>query len=113
MMWSSADEIERELPEDGGILYSTEMGVFYTLFHRFPNAHFKYALAMEAGAMPPEDQKVYREVQSTGKLEAYKPWFDKMTAKDRILIQYATKPEWPGIEFRKFFSGWMGRKAPS
>jgi hypothetical protein len=109
MMFAPTSEIAAELPEDGGILYSTQMTVFYTLFHRFPNSHFKYALAMEAGAMPPEDQKVFRDVQSTGKLDAYKPWFDKMTSKDRILIQQATEPVWPGFEFHKFFSGWMGR----
>jgi hypothetical protein len=111
MLWAPADEIERELPEDGGVLYHTDMFLFYALFHRFPDAKFKYVLAMEAGVMPPDDLRVYRDVQSTGKLEAYKPWFDKMTPKDRIVIQQATKPEWPGIEFRKFFSGWIGRKA--
>jgi hypothetical protein len=86
------------------------LGAFYTIFHRLPNARFKFAMAMEAGAMPPDDLKVLRAVQSTGKLEAYKPWFDKMTPKDRILIQQAAKPEWTGIEFHRYFSaGWAGR----
>jgi hypothetical protein len=110
MLWAGAEEIEGELPEEGGILYSTDMSAFYILFQRFPEAKFKYALAMEPGSMRPEDQKVLRSVQSTGKLEEYKPWFQKMQPKDRILIYQSTKPEWEGIEFRKFFSGWMGRK---
>jgi len=110
MLWAPVTDLEAELPEEGGILYLTDMGAFYTIFHRLPDAPFKFALAMEAGAMRPEDLKVYRAVQSTGKLEEYKPWFDKMTPKDRILIQQATKPEWSGIEFHKFFAGWMGRK---
>ncbi len=61
--------------------------------------------------MPPEDLKVLRGVQSTGRLSEYKPWFDKMTSRDRILIQQSSKPEWPEMEFHPFFGGWMGRKA--
>jgi hypothetical protein len=112
LLWTPLHEFVAELPEEGGTLYSVEMGTFYGIFHRLPQANFRFALAMEPGVMPTSDLKVLRAVQSTGRLVEYKPWFDKMTSKDRILIRQASKPEWPQVEFRQFFDGWMGRKVP-
>jgi hypothetical protein len=113
LLFSPASDLEAELPEDGGVLYSADMGAFYAIFHRFPNAKFKFVLAMESGFMPPDDLKVLRAIQfSSGRLEEYKPWFNRMTDKDRVFLQQDAKPEWPGFEFRKVLTGWMGRKNP-
>ncbi len=109
-MWAPAGDLLKVLPEDGGIFYSTDSRSFFVLFHRLPHAKFKYATAMEPGVMLPEDLKVLRAVQSRGTVNEYKPWFEKMTPKDRIFIQQSAKPEWPSIEFRPFFGGWIGAK---
>jgi hypothetical protein len=109
-LWAPEEELRRVLPEDGGIFYSSDNRTFFVLFHRLPHAKFKYATAMEAGVMPPDDLKVLRAIQSRGTLNEYKPWFEKMTPKDRIFIQHPSKPEWPSIHFRPFFGGWIGSK---
>lgn len=100
-----------ELPEPGGVLYSVDMTVFYTIFQRMPDLQFRFSTGMEPGLMPAEDLKVLRAIQTTGLLRDYKPWFDKMTPKDRVLLRWPTQPQWEGMEFRPFYGAWMGRKA--
>ena len=103
-------ELAAELPEDGGVLYAGDMGVFYAIYYRLPHARFRYSTAFEIGMMPPEDLNVLRAIQSSGGVRAYKPWFDKMTSKDRIFVNAPVKPAWPGMEFTDFYGAWMGRK---
>ena len=55
--------------------------------------------------------KGLRAIQSNGLVRDYKPWFEKMTSKDRIVLDAPTKPEWPEMEFSQFYRGWIGRKA--
>jgi len=104
------EEFVSELPENGGVLYSADMGAFYAIYFRLPHAQFKFSTAFEPGFMPPEDLKVLRAIQSSGGLRAYKPWFEKMTARDRVFLNAPVKPAWPGIEFKEFYGAWMGRK---
>ena len=92
------------------MLYSADMGAFYAIYFRLPHAQFKFSTAFEPGFMPPEDLKVLRAIQSSGGLRAYKPWFEKMTARDRVFLNAPVKPAWPGIEFKEFYGAWMGRK---
>jgi len=100
-----------DLPEDGGILYSADMRVFYSLYFRLPHAKFRYSTGFEPGIMPPDDLKVLRAIQSSdGAVPAYKPWFDKMTGKDRVFLSAAAKPSWPKMEFKEFYGFWMARK---
>lgn len=104
-------DFRAELPDDGGILYTIDMTVFYKLYFRMPDAKFRFSTGFEPGFMPPADLKIFRAIQfNSGLLEAYKPWIDKMTPKDRLLLYYPAKPEWPGMEFRQFYSAWIGRK---
>lgn len=101
-----------ELPDEGGVLYSTEMGVFFAIYHRMPQLKFRFALAFEPGIMDPEDLRTLRAIQSYGQLRDYKPWFEKMKPADRVLVRWSSKPEWPGLEFKPFYGLWMGRKVP-
>jgi len=105
------DILESQLPEAGGILYFTDMSIFFAVYHRLPHAPFKYSTGFEPGIMPPEDLKVLRSLQATGALETARPWIDKMTPKDRIFILGQKRPEWPGMEFSPMGPGWMGKKS--
>jgi hypothetical protein len=113
VLFAPVADFAPEMPEAGGILYSADMRAFYTLFHRMPALQFRFATGMEPGLMPAEDLAVLRAIQTTALLRDFKPWFDKMTPKDRVLLRWPTKPEWPGMEFRPFYGAWMGRRVPA
>lgn len=107
------EEIEVALPDRGGILYASDMTVFYRLYFRNPKDHYRFILAFEPGLMPPDDLKILRRIQFTdGLIDEYAAWFEKLTPKDRVVLYYPEKPEWPGMEFSKFYSMWIARKAP-
>jgi hypothetical protein len=107
------EEFRSLLPDAGGILYCATMQEFYRLYYRLPEAHFRFSTGFEPGMMPPEDLKVMRAIQfSDGLVKAYEPWFNKMTARDRVVLFLSTKPQWPGIEFSSFYTLWIGKKVP-
>ena len=75
------------LPGPGGIIYNSDMDVFYTTFFKNPTADWKYVLGFEPGLMRPEDLNVYREFQLHGDAaQDLKPWVDKMRPQDRMFI---------------------------
>ena len=104
------EELAADLPEPGGVLYAANMAPFYGIFHRLPQAPFRFSTGMEPGLMPAEDLKVLRAIEATDQTSAYTPWFDKMRGADRIVVRGATAPEWPGMEFKRFYGAWIGRK---
>ena len=111
LLTKPVEEYRHLLPEDGGILYCTDMQVFYRLYYRLPNAGFRFTTGFEPGMLPPEDLKTLRAIQfNDGLLDAYKPWLEKMTEKDRVLLYYRGRPEWPGMKFDQFYTAWVGRK---
>ncbi|MDF9826921.1 hypothetical protein M2447_001006 [Ereboglobus sp. PH5-10] len=106
-------DFESVLPDRGGILYASDMGVFYKLYFRNPNDHYRFILGFESGLMPPEDLKTLRRIQfSDGLIDEYAPWMEKMTSADRLVLRYPEEPKWENMEFVKFQSYWIGRKAP-
>lgn len=110
LLMAPLKDFASDLPADGGVLYSTSMSVFYDIYHRLPHAKFRFSTAFEPGIMPPEDLKVLRAFQSNGMVRDLKPWFEKMVGKDRIVLSWSAKPEWPGMEFKQLYSGWwIGR----
>jgi hypothetical protein len=102
------------LPEPGGIAYSPEMGVFYALFFKNPDAPWKYALGFEPAIMLPEDYRVYCEIKrSRGATEAYMPWVARMEPADRLYVQQRSNaaPPIPGLEwFQPVYGIWVGRR---
>jgi hypothetical protein len=81
-----ADPQQRSaLPDPGGVLYSGDMTLFYTLFYEMPDAPFRYVLGYEPGLMRPEDLAVLRRLQG-GDLKAFREWADRMRPLDRLLI---------------------------
>jgi hypothetical protein len=102
------------LPEPGGIAYSPEMGVFYALFFKNPDAPWKYTLGFEPAIMLPEDYRVFCEIKrSRGATEAYLPWVAKMGSADRLYVQQRSNvaPPIPGLEwFQPVYGIWAGRR---
>ncbi len=107
-------EVARDdwLPGTNGVVYSDSMGVFYTWFLRNPTAPWRYVLGYEPGLMPPEDLKIFRNIQYQGHHPStYQPWVQKMRPIDRMVILSSSKPEITGLEWQEYKPGtWIGRR---
>ncbi len=85
-------------PEEGGIVYSDNMGVFFKHFYEYPSAPWKYILGFESAIMPDEDRKVLRRIGYNFRLpDEFLPWINKMTKADR-LITIGPVGEFPQLE---------------
>jgi hypothetical protein len=111
---SEADpEMKPWLPEPGGILYSSDMSIFYQTFFRNPHARWRYLLGFEPTFMPPDDLRIYRGIQQNlGSYQAYEPWVRKMRPPDRMAIRSdsPTPPSISGLEWHYTAREiWIGR----
>jgi hypothetical protein len=101
------------LPDKGGILYATDMTVFYQTFYKNPHGDWRYILGFEAALMPAEDFEVYHKVLwNYGDTKAYTPWLLKMTPADRLVIRGSRgqPPAIPQLDWNYAASGlWIGR----
>ncbi len=101
------------LPEDGGILYSADMTVFYQTFFKNPHAHWRYQLGYEPSLMPAADFATYQKILwNSGDAKAYAPWVAKMKPADRLVIRgnSGQRPNLPQLEWNYGVSGlWIGR----
>lgn len=98
-MDASDEEIAPWLPDDGGILYSTSMSVFYQTFYANPHAPWRYALGFEARLMTEENRDVYHHIKwNNDAYEAYDPWVEKMRPEDRLIIRSGSRSARPRIE---------------
>lgn len=81
--------LQREwLPEQGGIIYSADMKVFYQTFYKNPKANWRYMVGFEPTMMPDKDLKVYRNIHwNLGVPESYAPWVKKMKPRDRLILK--------------------------
>jgi hypothetical protein len=106
-------DVEGWLPEPGGIIYSTDMGVFYRTFFKNPHAPWRYILGFESTFMPEEDLAIHRNVQwNFGAAKAYEPWVAKMRPEDRLVITASSgsRPSIPGLEWHYAATDtWIGR----
>lgn len=105
------------LPENGGIVYSPDMRVFYTMLYSYPNENWKYTTGFERALMEDSNRKVLSEWHQVSVVEAFLPWFEKLTPADRLvffgrpsgLIALQAEPysrvEWKS--FGKYF--WIGK----
>jgi len=106
-------ELAGWMPEEGGILYSADMSMFYQTFYKNPNGNWRYVLGYEPGLMTDEDFKVYHSVLwNYGDAKAYKPWVEKMRPADRLAIRggRGSPPNIPELDWNYGVSGiWVGR----
>jgi hypothetical protein len=101
------------MPDKDGILYSSDMTIFYQTFFKNPHGDWRYILGFEATLMKPEDFEVYHKVLwNYGDVKAYEAWLKKMTPADRLVIRggRSSPPNIPELEWNYGVSGvWIGR----
>jgi hypothetical protein len=109
----SDPEMHPWLPEDGGILYSADLSVFYQTFFKNPHAKWKYILGFESTFMLPEDLRIYRNIQwNYYAHKAFEPWVAKMRPQDRLVMMSSssTPPSIPALEWKNVArQTWVGR----
>jgi hypothetical protein len=103
------------LPGYGGIVYNSDMDVFFQTFYANPAGNWKYILGFESGLMRPNDLETLRKIQWNhgAAFEAYEPWVKKMRPADRMIIRASGAggpPEIPELEWRYAATDlWIGR----
>jgi len=99
------------LPGKGGIIYNSDMDVFFETFFKNPNADWKYILGFESGWMRPEDLEVLRKIQwNFDDPRAFEPWVQEMRPQDRMIIRGGGRPQIPELQWHYVGSGlWVGR----
>jgi hypothetical protein len=76
------------LPDDGGIIYSSDMTVYYRTFFKNPTAKWRYMLGDEPALMPTEDFKTYEAIIANQHApEKFRPWVNKLKPADRLVIR--------------------------
>ncbi len=106
-------DLDGWLPDEGGILYSDRMIVFYQTYYKNPHADWRYILGFEASFMPEEDLKVYRGIQwNRGDPRTFEPWVQKMQMEDRLVYlgSSSKEPDIKGLEWHYGVTDtWIGR----
>ncbi len=101
------------LPDPGGIVYSSDMRIFYQTFFKNPHAPWRYILGFEPTMMPPEDLAIFRKIQwNFGAYKPFEAWVKKMKPEDRLIIRHppGVTPGIAGLEWRYVATGiWIGR----
>jgi hypothetical protein len=102
------------LPEPGGVIYNSDMDVFFQTFYKNPTADWRYILGFESGLMRPDDLETLRKIQWNrgAASEAYEPWVKKMRPADRMVLRASggSPPDIPELEWRYAVTGmWIGR----
>jgi hypothetical protein len=105
------------LPEPGGIIYNSDMDVFFETFYKNPTADWKYILGFESGWMRPEDLDVLRKSQwNFGDVRPLEKWVQKMRPQDRMIIHapVSSPPNLPGLQWYYAATDmWIGRLPPA
>jgi hypothetical protein len=100
------------LPEKGGIIYSSDMSIFYQTFFKNPNGDWRYILGYEPALMSDEDFQTYHKILwNFGDTKAYEPWVKKMRPEDRLVIRGSRDSTLniPELEWNYGVSGiWIG-----
>jgi hypothetical protein len=106
-------DLQGWLPEKNGILYSSDMTLFYQTFYKNPHGDWRYLLGFEPALMPAADFATYHQILwNYGDNKAYTPWLLKLKPADRLVIRGArsTPPGIPQLDWNYGVSGlWVGR----
>ena len=106
---STKDLLKDWKPLDGGIIYSIEMNCFYLHFFQYPNTNWKYVTGFEPAIMKSEDKLTLRNIYYSNLEEDFTPWINKMTKKDRLILDHelASFPQLEWIRANRHW--WIGR----
>lgn len=99
------------LPDPGGVLYSSDMTVFYDTFYKNPTAPWRYVLGYEPSLMPPEDLATYIRIRwNFNDARAFLPWVARMEPADRLVVRSRSQPDLPALEWHYAATEtWIGR----
>jgi hypothetical protein len=101
------------MPGKGGILYSSDMTIFYQTFYKNPLGDWRYMTGFEPALMPHDDFEVYQKILwNGGDAKTYSPWVEKMKPADRLVIRggRGSPPNIPQLDWNYGVSGiWIGR----
>jgi hypothetical protein len=101
------------LPEAGGILYESDMELFYHTFFKNPTAPWRYTAGFEPVLMPPDDLNTYQQIlQHFDQPDVYQPWIQKMRPTDRLVLSSRSNPSsfLPDLEWKHAVGIlWLGR----
>ncbi len=88
------------LPGAGGIVYSPEIRVFYSMYLVWPDAPWRYVRGPEQGIMPREHLAVLHDFEERGTWDALQPWVDALRPEDRLIVDAAGRalPAYPGTQ---------------
>jgi hypothetical protein len=108
---ASDPQLKGWMPGPGGIFYAGNMRFFYNTFYKNPGGDWRYIAGFEPALMPPEDLKVYRNIQrNPGAIDAYEPWIAKMRPQDRLEVEGPSQPPLPALEWKHAGGDvWIGR----
>jgi hypothetical protein len=104
------------LPDPGGIIYNSDMAVFFDTFYKNPTADWKYILGFESGWMKPEDLAVLRKYQLDYDANSLERWVKKMRPQDRMIIRApgSIRPNLPELQWNYAATElWIGRLPPT
>jgi hypothetical protein len=108
--------LEAWMPGPGGVVYNSDMDVFFQMFYANPTADWKYILGFESGWMRPADLKVYRDSQwNFGDVRAFLPWVREMRPQDCMIIHApgSSPPNIPQLQWNYAATEmWIGRLPP-
>lgn len=97
-------------PGKGGLVYADNMSFFFDAFYANPQADWRYVVGFEPALMLPEDLKVYREIQRSGRNPAaYEPWLKRMRPEDRLVVESPYQPDISSLEWFRDGKYWLGR----
>ncbi len=101
------------LPEPGGIIYNSDMRIFFRTFFSNPHENWRYMLGIEPSMMPKDLLAVFSDYRFRGDNPiTMSPLVKRMTPADRMIIWYVhhTKPNVEGLEWYHAAAGiWLGR----
>jgi hypothetical protein len=108
-----APSAREALPDEGGILYSDDLDLFFSTFYRLPHAPWRYMVGFEPGLMPPADREVLRTIQRERTPTAFAPWVERMRPADRLILRASGNPPTiPAIAWQALDGNlWSGRIA--
>ena len=107
---SETPSIAGWLPDKDGIVYLSDMQLFFSMFYKNPKADWRYALGFEPGVMTSENYEIYRKIQWKGSAKFLDLWAAKMRPEDRMILLQDSQPPLPRLEWHYATdSTWIGR----
>jgi hypothetical protein len=100
------------LPGRGGVLYNTDMNIFYLGIYLNPRLDYRFQVGFEPTLLPDRELKLLREIQRRGVTDdVLRPWVARLRPIDRIaVLRNGPPPAYTTLEWFAPMPGvWLGR----